>query len=146
MRAMRTMGLAACTLAACAPAPKELYVDKAWVRLGAVPGRPAAAYFTVHGGPRPATLINVTTDVAIQTEMHRSMATGGMAAMKPVRDVAIPAEADLAFAPGGRHVMLFDVNPGIKPGARITFTFTFADGTRILQSAAVLAAGGDAPG
>jgi copper(I)-binding protein len=62
--------------------------------------------------------------------------------MKPIARVEIPAKTDVVFAPGGRHVMLFDVNPGIKPGERtITFTLTFADGTRILQNAAVVGAG-----
>ena len=47
----------------------------------------------------------------------------------------------VAFAPGGRHVMLFNMNPGIKPGARAMLTFAFADGTRILNNATVVAAG-----
>ncbi len=128
-------------VAACAQ-PQQLSVEKAWVRLAAVKGGPAAGYFTIHGGPSDATLINVTTDVAIRSEMHESMSAGGVSSMKPIARVEIPAKTDVVFAPGGRHVMLFDVNPGIKPGERtITFTLTFADGTRILQNAAVVGAG-----
>ena len=56
MRIFFGLGVAARTLASCSQ-PKELAVDGAWVRLGAVTGRPAAAYFTVHGGPTPATLL-----------------------------------------------------------------------------------------
>ena len=41
--------------------------------------------------------------------------------------------------------VLFDVNPGIKPGSTMNFTFTFADGERILQTAGVIAAGDPAP-
>ena len=134
-------GAAVVALAGCAQ-PAQLSVDGAWVRLAAVKGRPAAAYFTIHGGPTDATLINVTTDVAIRAEMHESMATGGVSSMKPIARVAIPAKTDVVFAPGGRHVMLFDMNPGIVPGdRRITFTFSFADGTRILQNATVVGAG-----
>ncbi|MEG8056594.1 hypothetical protein QP150_07360 [Sphingomonas sp. 22L2VL55-3] len=51
MRIVFGLGVAAMALASCSP-PKELSVDGAWVRLGAVTGRPAAAYFTVHGGLR----------------------------------------------------------------------------------------------
>lgn len=132
-------------LGACSK-PPELSVDNAWVRLGAVPGRPAAAYFTVHGGPTDATLINVTTDVAIRAEMHESMQSGTMASMKPIASVAIPAKTDVAFKPGGRHVMLFSMNPGIKPGdRRITLTLTFSDGSRILQNADVVGAGDPGP-
>jgi copper(I)-binding protein len=127
-------------LASCSQ-PKELSVDGAWVRLGAVSGRPAAAYFTVHGGPSPATLISVTTDVAIKSEMHETMDKGGMSTMAPLARVEIPANTDVAFAPGGRHVMLFDMNSGIKPADRVTLTFAFADGTRIINNATVVAAG-----
>ena len=140
MRIVFGLGVAAMALASCSP-PKELSVDGAWVRLGAVTGRPAAAYFTVHGGPVPTTLISATTDVAIRSEMHETMDKGGMSTMTPLAKVEIPANTDVAFAPGGRHVMLFDMNSGIKPADRVTLTFAFADGTRIINNATVVAAG-----
>lgn len=102
------MGL---SLGGCGEKP-ELYADEGWVRLAAVPGRPAAAYFIVHGGPKPVNLISVSSDVAITSEMHE----GGMA-MKKVDSVPIPAGATVTFAPGGRHVMLYDMNPGLSRGA-----------------------------
>ncbi|MEG8025599.1 copper chaperone PCu(A)C [Sphingomonas aurantiaca] len=140
MRIVFGLGVAAMALASCSQ-PKELSVDGAWVRLGAVTGRPAAAYFTVHGGPAPATLISVTTDVAIKAEMHETMDKGGMSTMAPIAKVEIPANTDVSFAPSGRHVMLFSMNSGIKPGDRVMLTFAFADGTRILNNANVVAAG-----
>ena len=140
MRIVFGLGVAAMALASCSQ-PKELSVDGAWVRLGAVTGRPAAAYFTVHGGPTPATLISVTTDVAIKAEMHETMDKGGMSTMAPIAKIEIPANTDMSFAPSGRHVMLFNMNSGIKPGDRVMLTFAFADGTRILNNANVVAAG-----
>jgi copper(I)-binding protein len=95
----------------------------------------------VHGGPSPATLISVTTDVAIKSEMHETMDKAAMSTMAPLARVEIPANTDVAFAPGGRHVMLFDMNSGIKPSDRVTLTFAFADGTRIINNATVVAAG-----
>ena len=106
----------------------------------AVPGRPAAAYFIVHGGPRPLDLISVSSDVAITSEMHE----GGMA-MKKVDRVPIPAGAIVPFAPGGRHVMLYNMNPGVKPGRILSLLLTFSDGTRLRQGARVIAAGDPAP-
>ena len=146
MRTMFALIAAAAALAGCAP-EKQLYVSDAWVRLAAVQGRPAAAYFTLHGGPTDATLIGVSTDVAIKTEMHETKATanGQGVTMAAIRSVPLPALGTVAFAPGGKHVMLFDVNPGIKPGAGMTFTFVFADGLRIQKDAQVIAAGDPAP-
>lgn len=135
---------AAVPLAGCHHAP-ELTASDAWVRLPAVKGRPAAAYFTIHGGGKPVTLIAVSSDLAVRTEMHRSMTAGGMATMAPLAAVAVPAGTDVAFAPGGRHAMLFGVNPAVKPGDSMTLTFTFADGDRIPLSTPVVGAGGPAP-
>jgi copper(I)-binding protein len=142
--AIALLGVAA-MLAGCG-GPRELTVSDAWVRLAAVAGRPAAAYFTVHGGPKPMTLISVSGDLAIRAEMHRSMTTGGgMAAMTPLPRVPIPAGGDIAFAPGGRHVMLFGVNPRAKAGGTMTLTFTFANGDRIPLVADVVGAGDPKP-
>jgi len=133
--------MVAATLAGCDAAPDPLSVDGAWVRLPAAPGRPGAAYFTIHGGPAPATLISVRTDIAIATEMHETVATG----MRPIARVSVPARQETAFAPGGRHVMLFDVNPGVKPGRLIELTLTFSNGTRLVRKATAVAAGTPGP-
>ena len=37
--------------------------------------------------------------------------------MTPLGQVSVPAGAAVAFAPGGKHLMLFDVAPQVKPGA-----------------------------
>lgn len=144
MRGLALLSAALLTLAGCGQ-PKQLYVDGAWVRLAAVQGQPAAAYFTVHGGEQPATLIDVSADTVVDAAMHRSMQTGGTASMAPIEQVAIPAKGIVRFAPGGLHVMLSGVNPSVKPGGTMAFTFSFADGTRIDQNAGVIAAGDPAP-
>lgn len=130
---------AAAALTGCSGKPTLESAD-GWVRLAAVPGRPAAAYFTIHGGPKPLKLIGVSSDVAIGSEMHE----GGMA-MKKVDAVEIPAGATVTFQPGGRHVMLYNMNPGVKPGRILSLLLTFSDGTRLRQGARVIAAGDPAP-
>ena len=135
---------AALALAACG-GPPTLDADGAWVRLPAVPGRPAAAYFTLHGGAADATLIDVRAPLAIRSELHETMSAGGMTTMQPLRRIAVPARAKVAFEPGGRHVMLFDVDPTVKPGATMALDFVFANGVRMKRTAQVLAAGDPAP-
>ena len=142
MRSISALGLLA--LAGCS-APPALSVDKAYVRLNAVPSRPAVAYFTLHGGTSDATLIDVSCDVAIKSEMHESMASGGMTTMKPLDAIPVRAASTVIFSPGGKHVMLFDMNPGVKPGRRVTLTFTFSNNQRIEYSAPTLAAGAPVP-
>jgi copper(I)-binding protein len=137
-------GLFACLLAGCS-GPGALDVEDAWVRLPAVPGRPAAAYFTVQGGAQPRSLIRVTADYAIRAEMHESMGGDGRMSMRPIARVLIPVGEEIAFEPGGKHVMLFDLDPRAKPGATTMLTLTFDDGRRLYRKAWIVSAGADAP-
>jgi len=142
---MRILAFLAVLLALTGCQPKVIYVSNGYVRLSAVPKHPAVAYFTLHGGPADTTLIGVTTEVAIRAELHESMQKGNMASMKPLDHVALPAASKVVFAPGGKHLMLYDMNPTIVPGRTIPLIFTFADGLRIQYDATVIAAGAPAP-
>ena len=142
---MRFLALLLALFALTGCQPKEIYVSDGYVRLSAVQGHPAVAYFTLHGGETDATLISVSSDVAIRTEVHESMQAGSVSSMKPLDHLALPAAAKIVFKPGGMHVMLFDVNPVIVPGRTLPLLFTFADGLRIEYAATVIAAGAPAP-
>ncbi|MBT2185777.1 copper chaperone PCu(A)C [Sphingobium nicotianae] len=117
--------------------PPPLYVDGGYVRLNANPQAPSAAYFTIHGGGDPVVLRGVTTDEAVRLEIHESMTQGGMASMKPVDSVDIPAGKTVKFAPGGKHIMLWGVNAQTVADGKISFTFIFSNGDRILADAVV---------
>lgn len=138
------LALSAAMLAGCGQ-PREVFVDKGYVRLSAVPGGTAVAYFTLHGGAEQATLISVTSPTVIKTELHESMTSGTTSTMAPISDVPLPAKANVTFAPGGKHVMLFDVNKSVKPGSTMPLVFTFSNNLRIEYDAPVIAAGDDAP-
>ncbi|MBR0552137.1 copper chaperone PCu(A)C [Stakelama marina] len=133
-------------LASCSH-PAELSADQAWIRLPAVKGRPAAAYFTMHGGKDNATLLAAATPIATRAELHQSMRmdTGkgtAMDTMKPIANVAVPAGETVKFEPGGKHVMLFDISPKAKPGNDTRLSLSFAGG-RTLEIPAKLVAAGD---
>ncbi len=116
---------------------KPLYVDGAYVRLNPNPDNPAAGYFTIHGGERPVTLRAVETDAAVRLEMHESMGGGGMASMKAIDSVDVPARATVSFAPGGKHLMLWTINPQAIAAGKIQFKLTFSNGDRILVDAEI---------
>lgn len=141
------LGVVALALVAgCHQAPAELGVDGAWVRLPGVIENPGAAYFAIHGGDKPVTLVKVSAPFAVRTELHESMkGAGGMMSMKPLGEVAVPARGEVDFAPGGKHVMLFDVSPRLQPGERVPLTLSFADGRTIEVKAVVVGAGDPEP-
>jgi len=108
------------------------------LNLPAVSGRPGAVYFTVsNGGDKPATLMAVNLEGAAKAEMHEAMG-GRMAAIDKVE---IPAHNGIAFAPGGRHVMVFGLADSLKPGGSAELTLSFADGDKISAPVTIHAAG-----
>lgn len=117
--------------------PPPLYVDGGYVRLNANPQAPSAAYFTIHGGGEPVVLRGVTTDEAVRLEIHESMTKDNMASMKPVDSVDVPAGEQVKFAPGGKHIMLWGVNSAAIADGKISFTFIFSNGDRIIADAVV---------
>lgn len=139
MREWVVSGMSALLLLGCG-GPPSISVDDARMRLPAVPGRPAVAYFTIHGGPEQRTLVRVTADYAVRAEMHESMGVGGHMTMRPLARVAVPAGEEVAFKPGGRHVMLYDLDPRAKPGATTMLTLTFDNGFRLYRKAWIVGA------
>lgn len=135
-RSLFAIVLPALALTACAK-EKKLTVADAWVQYSPVKGNPSAAYFTIHGGAQDVSLIGVSTDVAIRSEMHETMTHGTMASMKPLANVQIPAGATVKFEPGGKHVMLWSINPGIAPPKHITLNLAFSNGDHIRADAAL---------
>jgi copper(I)-binding protein len=144
MRGFPGLVAAALLLAGCHK-PAELSASGAWVRLPAVAGRPGAAYFTVKGGDKADALLAVSTPAAARAELHETMDHQGMKSMQPARDVPVPARGSLEFAPGGRHVMLFEMRPDAKPGGRIPLALAFASGKRLEVQASIVGAGDPPP-
>lgn len=142
MRRIFAATLLAASLAGCG-GKAELRASDGVVRLPAVTGRPGAAYVTIHGGAQATTLLTISTPVAIRSEIHEMKQEGGMMTMAPVKDVAIPAGATVAFTTGGKHVMLYDIAPTVRPGATVPLKLNFADG-RVVEVAAQVKAAGDA--
>jgi Uncharacterized protein conserved in bacteria len=96
--------------------------------LPAVAGRPAAVYFTVRNeSDTKVTLSSVHVAGAGKAEMHKTEG-GSMGAVKSV-DIA-PGRA-VAFAPGGYHVMAFDLANSMKAGQTGELTLTFSDGDKL---------------
>src|SRR5207237_363126 len=126
------------------PAAAGIVVERAWIRLPAVAGGAAAGYFTISSG-RADRLVGVAAPGA-RIEMHESMASGGMMVMKPLAAVTLPAGERIAFAPGGRHLMIFGLGDRARPGGRLALTFRFAASAPVTVPATLAGAGDEAPG
>ncbi|UYY59924.1 copper chaperone PCu(A)C [Sphingomonas sp. S2-65] len=145
MRALVGIVAGASLLCACQQKPAEPVLEKAWARLPAVAGRPGAAYFTLTGGRQADKVVQISSSAAGRAELHETVKQDGVNAMRPLGELALGVNESVVFAPGGKHVMLFDLAPTVKPGDRIPLVVTFASGKRVEAPAQVVGAGDPQP-
>lgn len=107
-----------------ASAERRVEVSDASLRLPPVPGRPAAAYFTLRANA-PARIVAVTSPKAERIELHDMSMEGGVMRMGRLQDLTLPAGAAVAFQPGSKHAMVFGVDAAVKAGETIPLTFDF---------------------
>ena len=131
----------ALTLASCSdPAPGGVAVDDAIVTLPAVAGRPGAAYFRLQTNVENVVLTGISSPRVGRIELHETMAHGTMSSMRPIGEIALGREP-LAFEPGGRHAMLFEIEPGVVVGGRLSLTLAFRGAPPVTVEAEVRAPG-----
>ena len=122
------------TAEAAPEAPPGITLSDARVQLPLVSGRPGAAYFTVsqaNGAPRK--VVGVSVEMAGRSEMHETK--GGT--MAPVGEVEVGPGKTVKFAPGGYHVMLFDLDPMLRFSKDAELTVTFDGGDKASARAPV---------
>ena len=118
--------LAGLALLSCEATREEpqVKVEAAWVQLPVIPGRPGAAYFTLTSNNDPTKLVSVSSPRIERIELHGTQMEGGMARMRPLRDeLVFPDDLKLVFAPGGKHAMLFGIDPALKAGDKVSLAF-----------------------
>ena len=115
-------------------APPGITLSDARIQLPLVSGRPGAAYFTVsqaNGAPRK--VVGVAVEMAARAEMHETKGS----TMAPVSEVPVGPGKTVKFAPGGYHVMLFDLDPKLRFAKDAELTLTFDGGDKASMRAPV---------
>jgi copper(I)-binding protein len=143
----RLIVLAAVTAALAGPVlagPPAILIEGAWARPGfaAAPARGATAsqpsparggnsavYFLVRNqGSVDDRLTSVSSALAARAEIHSTRIRAGIASMRPVPDILVPAGGATQLKPGGLHVMLVNLNRDLKVGDRVPIELRFARG------------------
>lgn len=98
-------------------ASAEISVHDAWSR-ATPPGHPTGAvYFKlVNDGDRGDQIIGVRSDRAPRVELHQTIEEGGNARMIHTPEVRVPANSEVIFEPGGRHVMFMGLQQSLVEG------------------------------
>ena len=109
-------------------------------------GENGAVYFVLQNdSSEPDELIDVSSSIADAVEVHESSMAAGtdVMQMRQVSSVALDADSEVAFGPGGLHVMLVDVKNELKPGNVVEITLHFRNHAEIPVSVSVSEFGPD---
>lgn len=113
----------ACPAAYAADANITLQDVHARIMPGAKVG---AAYLLVtNAGKDPDRLVAVSTPVAGKAKLHSVTSDNGVMKMRPVDEIALKPGETVELKPGGLHIMLMDVQGGLKPGDTFPLTLAF---------------------
>ena len=115
----------------------DITITAPWVR--ATPGgvKNGAAYATLSSAGAADRLVKVTSPAAGRVELHNHFMEDGVMKMRPVDGVAVPAGGNVAFAPGGYHIMLLDIGHPFRVGETVPLTFVFEKAAPISLDAPV---------
>jgi periplasmic copper chaperone A len=136
--------LATLCLAACTPEPEgSLVISDAWTRPTAAGMPMGVAYFTITNGTgTDDVLIAASTPAAARVEMHETSIEDGMARMRPLSELRVPAGGQVTVAPGGIHLMLIDLVQPLAADTRVPLVLEFRTAGKITVELDVEARGG----
>jgi periplasmic copper chaperone A len=151
----RTLAYAFClatSLAAPARAQEvkagDLVITQAWSR--ATPGgaKVAGGYLTIENkGAAPDRLIGGSVDVAAKLEVHEMATVNGVMTMRPIENgLTIEPGKTVRLAPGGLHLMMFDLKSPLKQGDKLPVTLEFEKAGKVNVSLDVQGIGAPGPG
>lgn len=108
----------------CQQAHAEVNITEAWVR-ASNPGQSVGAAYMTLISQAPVTLVFAETERAGSVEMHSMTMEKGVMKMRSLEQLEIPARKAVKLAPGGLHLMLFDLSAPFKAGEQVKFRLCF---------------------
>ena len=125
----------------------DLVITQAWSR--ATPGgaKIAGAYLTIENrGSTADRLIGGSGNVAARVEVHEMAMKNGVMTMRSLdKGLAIEPGKTVKLAPGGYHLMLFDLKNPLKQGDKVPLTLEFEKAGNVNLSFEVQGVGAQGP-
>ena len=123
---LRALALGGLCLAVSSLAAAGVEVSEAWARATPPGATTGAVFFTLRNtGGEDARLRQAATPVARTAELHNHLMEDGVARMRQVSEILVPAKGSVALKPGGLHVMLFDLRQPLKEGESVDLVLGF---------------------
>ena len=123
---LRLTLVAIAVLPYAAPAADAIRVLDPWAR-ATVPGQKVGGVYMEIVSPRDARLVGVASPAAGTAEVHSMTMDGGTMRMRAVEALDLPAGTPVKLAPGGYHVMLFDLKKPLVAGQKVPLTLVIEE-------------------
>jgi periplasmic copper chaperone A len=125
----------------------DLVVTQAWSR--ATPGgaKVAGGYLTIENkGATADRLLGGAGEIAGKIEVHEMAVNNGLMTMRPLnKGLTIEPGQTVKLAPGGYHLMMFDLKGPLKQGDKVPVTLEFEKAGKVTLSLDVQGVGAPAP-
>jgi copper(I)-binding protein len=124
----------------------DILVVEAWVRATPPGATVAAAYVTLANRTgSDDCLQSAATPTAEKIEVHESIEEGGVAKMRPLEDVIVPASGTLEMHPGGVHMMLMGLSEPLEEGEILPLILVFENAGEMTVQVEVTPIGAHGP-
>lgn len=111
-------------LLACSKQAPEINITDNWVRATAEGQDVGAAYMTITSAS-DTSLVNVESSASDSIEIHSMSMENGIMKMRMLEQLDLKAKTPNKLAPGGFHLMLFDLKNPLKAGETVSFSLHF---------------------
>jgi periplasmic copper chaperone A len=126
----------------------DLVITQAWSR--ATPGgaKIGSGYLTIENkGPAADRLIGGSGDITDRIEVHEMTTSNGVMTMRALdKGLVIEPGKTVRLAPGGYHLMMFDLKSPLKRNDKVPETLEFEKAGKVKLSFDVLSVGAPGPG
>jgi copper(I)-binding protein len=125
----------------------DLVISHAWSRATPNGAKIAGGYLTIENkGAAPDKLIGGSGDIAGKVEVHEMAVNNGVMTMRPLDNgLAIEPGKTVKLAPGGYHLMMFDLKGPLKQGEKVPVTLEFEKAGKVNLSLDVQGVGAQGP-
>ena len=120
-------------------------VSQAWARATAPGVDVGAVYLWIDGSARDDSLVAASSTRASMVHLHTVEESGGIAKMRAVEGIEVPAGKRVVLAPKGTHIMLMGLAKPLVAGETFPLELQFAKAGELDVTVIVRAAGADAP-
>jgi copper(I)-binding protein len=125
----------------------DLVITRAWSRATPNGAKIGSGYFTIENkGTTPDRLVGVSAEIAAKVEVHEMAMKDGVMTMRPLQaGLTIDPGKTVKLAPGGYHLMMFDLKSPLKQGDALPLTLEFEKAGKVKVTLDVQGIGAQGP-